>query len=115
MQKTQGYNAIALLLNVASTHSVVFFPLKEEGVGLHPTSLQALYLPSFKTEERRPGVSNRDINGLMDGGPYMSEARSWGSTPSCALHGGQDTMEVSVPKGKGRLSVIGGIDVRWAH
>ena len=32
-------------------------------VGLHPTGLQGLYLPSFKAKE--PGVRDRKINGLM--------------------------------------------------
>ena len=32
-------------------------------VGLHPTGLQGLYLPSFTAEE--PGVRDRNIGGLM--------------------------------------------------
>ena len=35
-------------------------------VGLHPTGLQGLDLPSFKTKE--PRVSNRDVNSLRNGG-----------------------------------------------
>ena len=53
-------------------------------------------------EEKDPGVSNRDINGLMDEGTYTSEAKS-GSNE------GQDKMIVFAPgkEGKkGRLPVI---------
>ena len=53
--------------------------------GLHPTGLQGLYLPSFKT-----GVSYRDISDLMGGGAYVSEAMSWSNTPLCAAEGKQD-------------------------
>ena len=42
-------------------------------------TLQALHLPSLETKEE-PGSSNRDINGLMDRGAYMSRARSWSNT-----------------------------------
>lgn len=48
-------------------------------------SLQSLYLFSFKTEQE-PGV--RDISGLMDGGAYPSEARSWIHTPPYAVDDG---------------------------
>ena len=39
--------------------------------------------------KKEPGVSNRDINGLMDWGAYMSEARSWSDTPPCVVDGGR--------------------------
>lgn len=45
------------------------------GVVLHPTGLQALHEPSLKTKEE-PGVSDRGINGVVDGGSHVSEARS---------------------------------------
>ena len=35
-------------------------------------------------------VSNRDINGLMDEGSYMSKTRFWSNTPPCAADGRQD-------------------------
>ena len=35
-----------------------------------------------------------NISGLMDGGTYMSEARSWSNTPQCAVEGGQDMAAV---------------------
>ena len=57
--------------------------------------------------------SDRDINGLMDAGAYMSEARSWSDTPLCAADSGQDMAAVFVPGG--RLPVIGGTEVRLAH
>ena len=46
-------------------------------VGLHPTGLQGLDLPSLKTKESR--VSNRDVNG----GSYLSEVMSRNNTPPC--------------------------------
>lgn len=50
-------------------------------VGLHRIGLQGLDLPSFRTKE--PRVSNRDVNSLMNGGSYLSEAMSWNNTPPC--------------------------------
>ena len=35
--------------------------------------------------EKEPGVSHRDINGLMDGGAYSSKARSWNDSPPGVL------------------------------
>ena len=45
----------------------------------------------------------------------MSEARSWRDTPPCAAKGRQDMVAVFAPTGRGRLPVIGGIDVWSAH
>ena len=45
-------------------------------LGCTPQAYKALCLPSFKTKEK-PRVSDRDSSGLMGGGPYMSETRSW--------------------------------------
>ena len=57
--------------------------------------------------KKEPKISNRDISGLIDGGCYTSEARSWGDTPPCAVHGRQDTVAVFAPQlGNGELSVI---------
>lgn len=51
--------------------------------------------------KKEPGDSNRDISGLIDGGCYTSEARSWG-----AGHGRQDTVAVFAPQlGNRELSV----------
>ena len=56
-------------------------------------------LLSFKTKE--PGASSRDINGLMDGGAYTSETRSWSEdTPPCAADGGQDIVVLTSREGK---------------
>ena len=70
--------------------------LLDEGVGLHPTVLQGLCLPSFKTKD-----SNRDINGLMDEGAYTSEARSWSDTPPYVVDGRQDMVAVFASRGRG--------------
>ena len=78
-------------------------PLDIKGsVGLHPTDLQGLHLPSFKTEES-PGVSNRIINGSMDAGAYTSEAKSWSDdTPPRVVDGQQDTVVIFSGGGRGR-------------
>ena len=34
--------------------------------------------------KKEPRVSNRDVNSLMDGIAYTSEARPWSDTPLCA-------------------------------
>ena len=84
-------------------------------VGLYPAGLQALYLPILQTEER-PRVSDRNVEGLTDcGGAYMSEARSWSDTPACVADSGQVMAAAFAPRGRGRVPVIGRIDVRWAH
>jgi len=57
-------------------------------VGLHPTGLQGLHLPHFKT--KKAWNHQQDISGLMDGGAFMSEARSWSDTPLCVVDSGQD-------------------------
>ena len=36
--------------------------------------------------KKEPGVSNRDLSGLMEGGSYMSEARCWRDTPPCVAN-----------------------------
>ena len=36
--------------------------------------------------KKEPGVSNRDLSGLMEGGSYMSEARCWRDTPPCVTN-----------------------------
>ena len=44
----------------------------------------------------------------------MSEARYRSNTPPCVAGGRQDMAAVFVPSGRGRLPVIGRIDVRLA-
>lgn len=41
---------------------------------------------SLITKEE-PGVSNRDIRDLVDGGSYVSESRSWTDNPPCVAGG----------------------------
>ena len=72
-------------------------------VGLHlPCACPA------SRQEKKPGVRDgrRDISGLMDGGSYMSEARSWCDTSPCVVDGRQDMAAVFI-LGKGRWPVIG--------
>ena len=44
----------------------------------------------------------RNINGLMDEGADMSEARSWSDTPLCLADCGQDVAEVFTERGQVR-------------
>ena len=71
-------------------------------VGLHPTGLQALYLPSLKTKER--SQSRRQSHQWFNGwGTYTSEAGSWSHTSPCAADKGQDRTAGFAPRGEGRL------------
>ena len=59
--------------------------------------------------KKESGVSNRDIGGLMDGGAYLSEARSWRTPQSLQQTAGRTRwQEVFTPEvGKERLAVRG--------
>ena len=73
-----------------------------------PQAYKACACPASRLK-KEPGVSNRDINGLMDGGADLSEARSWSDTPACVVDSGQDMAAVFPPGfgGGGRWPVIG--------
>jgi len=49
-------------------------------LGCTPQGYKAYTCPVLEPKTE-PGVSNRDIDGLMDEGAYMSEARSWSDIP----------------------------------
>ena len=68
--------------------------------GCPPQAYKTCACPAARLK-KEPGVSNRDISGLMDGGAYMSEARSWSDTPPCAADGRQDTVSVFSPSQRG--------------
>ena len=53
----------------------------------------------------------------MDRGAYLSEARSWSNTPPCVTDDRRDTVLIAVftPRGRGRLPVIKGVDIKLAH
>ena len=55
--------------------------------GLYPAGLQGLCCPASRLK-KEPGVSNRDINGLMDGVSYAYDARSWRDIPLQAPQAG---------------------------
>ena len=67
-------------------------------LGWTPQACKACTCPALRPKKELR-VSDRDISGLMDGGAYMSEARSWSDTPLCAAHSGQDMAAVSTPGG----------------
>ena len=83
-------------------------------VGLHLQACKPCTCPSLGLK-KEPGVRDRDVSGLMDGGSYMSEARCWSDTSLCRADDWQDRAASLAPKGRGRLPVIGGIDGRLAH
>lgn len=83
-------------------------------VGCIPQTSKACTCPASRPK-REPGVSNRDISGLMHGGSYTSESRSWSNMPPCVSDSGQDVVAVLVPGGKRRFPVIGAADVGLAH
>lgn len=60
-------------------------------VGLCPAGLQDLYLPTFRLK-KEPGVGDRDVNGLMDGGVHAAEASSCSDIPPCVAEGRQDIL-----------------------
>ena len=79
-------------------------------VGLHPQACKSCACPASRAK-KEPGVSNRDIlRGLMNGRPYMSEARSWRDTPLCAVDSRQ-SLEIFATGDTGRLPVEMGIRV----
>ena len=75
-------------------------------LGCTPQAYKACACPDSRPKQE-PRVSNRDINSLMDGGAYTSEAGSWSDTPPCAADDGQAMVAIFAPRGKGRLPVTG--------
>ena len=78
-------------------------------VGLYPQACKSCACPASRAK-KEPGVSNRDISGLMNGRPYMSEAKSWRDTPLCAVDSRQ-SLEIFATGDTGRLPVETGIRV----
>lgn len=64
-------------------------------------SLEARWAAPATRPKKEPGYSDRDISGLIEGGSYTSEARSWGNTPPCAANSKQDTASLPSPGGEG--------------
>ena len=61
--------------------------------GCPPQAYKTCACPAARLK-KEPGVSNRDISGLLDGRSYMSEARFWSDTPLCASEVRQDMLAV---------------------
>ena len=80
-----------------------------------PQAYKACPCPASRPK-KEPRVSNRDINGLMDGGADLSEAKSWSDTPPYGADGRQEKAAVFTPgRRKGEITSYRGNDVRWAH
>ena len=58
-------------------------------VGLYSTGLEALYLPSFKTEEKSPESATETSVVQWIKNSCTSEAKSWSDTPLWGAGGGQ--------------------------
>ena len=78
----------------------VFLKEKREILGFTPGACKPCSCPASGWKQK-PGVRDRDISGLMDGGPYRSEARSWSNTSLCAADGKQDMAVVFASSGEG--------------
>lgn len=83
------------------SHSAVALRLQGEGgahagpatcprslLGCTPQAYEACARPASRRKSPEPV---RDINGLMDGGAYTSEARTWSDSLLCAANSGQNT------------------------
>ena len=64
--------------------------------GCTQQAYKAYICPALRLK-KEPGVSNRDISGLMNGGSYMSETRFRSDTLPCAAHSGQYMVAVFIP------------------
>ena len=72
-------NSCWALKNTVTLENYLTVPKKATNtVGCIPQTYKAYTCPVLEPEIG-PGVSNRDMNGLVDEGAYMSEARSWKS------------------------------------
>ena len=80
-------------------------------LGCNPQEILASISPVLRPK-KESGVHDRDMNDLMDGRAYMSEARSWSDTPPYAGDIGQD-MTVGFTEGWEGLPLIGGITSGW--
>ena len=82
---------------------------------LHYITHRHLWDAPSKTWDSRPKKvsrdGNRDISGLTDKGSYVSEAGP-GATPQCVVNSRQHRAAIFPSRRKGRLPVIGTIDLR---
>ena len=58
----------------------VFLKEKREILGFTPGACKPCSCPASGWKQK-PGVRDRDISGLMDGGVYTTEARLWSNNP----------------------------------
>lgn len=70
--------AIETLINFQKTG------LSTQLLGCTPQTYKACACPTSRPK-KEPGVSNRDVSGVTDGGAYTSEAGSWSDTRLCAV------------------------------
>ena len=103
--------AISPLFPTSRTHGhFLSLPAALPIVGLHPTACKVCACPGLR-QKKKPGVSHRDISGLVDGGAYTSGPRP---APGTTFHhtwrmaeGGQNKDAGLAPEGEGLLPVMG--------
>ena len=71
---------------------------------------KACVCPAIRLK-KEPGVSHRDISGLLD----RRFLQFWSDTPLYTAKRGQDTAAVFAAGGRRRLPVFGGNDIRLAY
>lgn len=81
---------------------------------LHPQAFKSCSCPALRPKIG-PRGSDRDVCALIDGEPNMSEARSWGETPSYVAENSQDVTAIFATWEKRRLLFIGGADIKLTH
>jgi hypothetical protein len=87
--------------------------LVNQVLGSTPQTCKACACPASRPK-KEPGVSKGVINGLMDGGAYMSE-QGLAETPHHVCKATGRTWQQSAPRGEGEITSYRGTDVRWVH
>lgn len=95
-----------VLVRIKAIETLINFPKKKKNIGVStqlvgctPQAYEACACPT-SIPKKEPGVGNRDTTSLMDGGAYLSEARSGSNTPRRVVEGRQNVVTVFAPRGK---------------
>ena len=82
-------------------------------VGLYPQANKIYSCPASRLK-KIPGVSNRDISGLMDRGASMSEASSRSEILTCVARGRAGHSSALFSPGSGETTSYKEFDIMWA-
>ena len=80
---------------------------------LYPQANKVYSCPASRLK-KIPGVSNRDISGLMDRGAYMSEAGSRSEILTCVARGRAGHSSALFSPGSGETTSYKEFDIMWA-